>query len=77
MNQVLLDALVHGFVRMNRLALLVFDEGTKFALKPRNILLANFQPITAMVTMRQIESCKSSIIHTRWKLPTRFRPYLV
>ena len=26
--QVLADALTHGFVRMSRLALLVFDEGT-------------------------------------------------
>lgn len=31
--QVLLDALSHGFVRMDSLALIVFDEG-KFALNP-------------------------------------------
>lgn len=28
-HQVFLDALIHGFVRMEQLALLVFDEGTQ------------------------------------------------
>ena len=29
--QVLLDALVHGFVKMSQLALLVFDEGARIS----------------------------------------------
>ena len=42
MIQVLLDALVHGFVRMSRLALLVFDEGMKFATELEVFFSANF-----------------------------------
>jgi hypothetical protein len=40
-HQVLLDALTHGFVRMNKLALLIFDEGLYFLCLECNLSRAN------------------------------------
>ena len=36
-HQVLLDALTHGFVRLSKLALLIFDEGLCAALREKSL----------------------------------------
>ena len=42
-HQVLLDALIHGFVRMNKIALLVFDEAHHCVRDhPANKIIQNF-----------------------------------
>lgn len=62
-HAVLADALTHGFVRMEKLALLVFDEGkTSHSISTRATILSKWQLIIALADIRQTESCRSIII---------------
>jgi ERCC4-related helicase len=51
-HQVLLDALTHAFVKMSKIAMLVFDEGTGTIIqRTRRSKLIIIQPITAYQTI--------------------------
>ncbi len=65
-RQVLLDALVHGFVQMTHLAILVFDEGKPALTRSCSYFPPKFglQHIIVLVNIQRIESCKISIILT-------------
>ena len=61
-HDVLLGALSNGFVRIQSLALLVFDEGVQWEHFVHVAAVNRFQHITVGKSTRQTSSCSSSII---------------
>ena len=65
-HAVLADAMTHGFVRISRLSLVIFDEGMfyiRVCLSGRKVVFIDIgQHITVCVAIRQTRSCRISTI---------------
>lgn len=68
-HAVLADALTHGFVRIDRLALLIYDEGELCERGPHRLrgltAVLGAKPITVRRTTRRTSSCSGSTIRGR------------
>lgn len=60
-HQVLLDALSHAFVKMDDLALLIFDEG-RCCCELQSANLTDLQPTIVPLIIQLIASCQTSIV---------------